>query len=115
MYCSVPGYASLMAGNGERVGEVQDSVAVGLRSGERELGGRAGVSEQPLAAATCQRVDEQVQIVDEAVGEQRLDQSPAATDVDGAVDLVLEVTDRARAIRAKDRGVAPVCGLQRGG
>src|SRR6266516_4220017 len=56
--------ASLSAGGGERVGEVQDS---------------------------------------------------AAADVNVAVDLVLEVTDRARAIGAKDRGVAPVRGLQRSG
>src|SRR6266496_6336859 len=115
MYCSVLGYASLLAGSGERVGEMQDSVAVGLRSGERELGCRAGVSEQPLTAAMCQRIDEQVQIVDQAVGEQCPDQGPAAADVNVAVDLVLEVTDRARAIGAKDRGVAPVRGLQRSG
>src|SRR5215468_12068219 len=115
MYRSALGYASFMDGSGERVGEVQDSVAVGLRSGERELGGRGGVSEQPLTLAMCQRVDEQVQVVDQAVGEQCPDQGPAAADVDGAVDLVLEVTDRARAVGAKDRGVAPVRGPQRGG
>src|SRR6516165_3496262 len=107
--------ASLMAGSGVRVGEVQDSVAIGLRSGERELGGRGGVGEQPLTTAMCQWVDEQVQVVDQAVGQHRPDQGPAAADVDVAVDLVLEVTDRARAVGAKDRGVAPVGGLQRGG
>ena len=47
------------------------SVAVSLRSGQCEPGGRAAVSEQPLTGAEGQRVDEQVQVVDQAVGEQR--------------------------------------------
>src|SRR5215831_17846358 len=115
MYRSVLGYASIMAGSGERIGEIEDSVAVGLRSGERELSRGARISEQPLTAAMRQRVDEQMQIVHQTVGQQRPDQGPAAADVDVAVDLVLEVTDRARAIGAKDRGVVPICGLPGGG
>ena len=72
-----PGHlASLAAGRGEHVSEIQDSVVVGFRAGEGELGGRAGVGEQPLTGAKCQRVDEQVQAVDQAVGEQRPDQAP---------------------------------------
>jgi len=72
-----PGHlASLAAGRGEHVSEIQDSVVVGFRVGEGELGGRAGVGEQPLPGAKCQRVDEQVRTVDQAVGEQRPDQAP---------------------------------------
>src|SRR5262249_11492556 len=103
------------AGGGEGVAEVQDSVAVGLRSGERELGCRAGVSEQPPPGTGHQRVDDQVQAVGQAAGEQRPDQGPAATDVDAALDPVLQIADRARAITAKDGGVAPTRGPQRGG
>jgi hypothetical protein len=51
---------------------------------ERELSRGARISEQPLTAATRQRVDEQVQIVYQAAGQQRPDQGPAAADVDVA-------------------------------
>src|SRR5215471_513876 len=105
--------ASLTA-KGERVGEIHDSAVVGLRPGECELGYRAAVGEQPSAGAVCQRKYEQVQLVDQPVGEHRLNEAAAAADVDPAVDLVLEVTDLVRAVGAKNYRVVPPSGLQRG-
>jgi hypothetical protein len=62
----------------------------------------------------CQREYEQVQLVDQAVGEHRLNEAAAAADVDVAVDFVLEVTDLVRVVGAKDDRVVSLSGLQRG-
>jgi hypothetical protein len=110
---SRPVLASLIA-RGEYVGEIHDSAVVGLRAGECELGYRAAVREQPPSGAVCQREYEQMQLVDQAVGEHRLNQAAAAADVDVAVDFVLEVTDLVRVVGAKDDRVVSLSGLQRG-
>jgi hypothetical protein len=57
------GHWRLPGTGGGRVAEIHDPAAVGLRPGERELGCRAAVGEQPLAGAERQRADEQVRLV----------------------------------------------------
>src|SRR5215831_3637446 len=60
--------------------EVDHAVLVHLTARERELAGRSGRREKPRALATCERKHENVQLVDQAVGEHRADQRVAATD-----------------------------------
>ncbi len=81
----------------------------GFLSGIMEKGGAGG------SKSLCQRIYEQVQIVDQAVGEHRPDQGAAAADVDVAIDPLLEAADRVRTIGAKDGRVVPLGGLQRAG
>ena len=66
------------------------------------------VAPEPLALAERDRVDEQVQVVDQALGQQRADQLAAAGDVDDAVPLLLEPTDRVRVVGAERGRVGPL-------
>ena len=70
---------------------MDDSVVQALGAQQRHGGLRAALGEQPRALADGDRVDEQVQLVDQAVGDQGADQGGAAADVDAAVDAVLEL------------------------
>jgi len=80
---------------------MHNPVAVGLRPGQGELRGRTAVGEQALPCAARDRVDEQVQFVDQAVREHGPDQRAAPADVDVAVHPVLEITDAVRTVRAE--------------
>src|SRR4051794_8237332 len=67
------------------VAHVEDAVLVRLGRRERELAWLRAVLEEPRTRAASQRVDEEVQAVDQAVGQHRSDQRAAAADVDVAV------------------------------
>jgi hypothetical protein len=53
------------------MGQVGHAVLVRPSGGERQLPGGSGVGEEPRAGTAGERVDEQVQLVDKAVREQR--------------------------------------------
>ena len=82
-------------------------LVVHLRARERELERRVALGEQPLAGAERERIDEQVELVDQAVGEHRSHQPGAAADVEVAVELLLQAPDRRRVVRSDDLRVAP--------
>src|SRR3712207_9392080 len=63
---------------------------------------RSPVGEEARAGPAGERVDAQVQLVDQAVGEHRVDQRDAAADVDVAGDLVLELADPVGVVGADD-------------
>src|SRR6185312_1672361 len=69
--------------SGRSVVQVNDAVCVDVRVVEPESGSGAGVEEKRLlATADHDRIDEEVQCVDESVGQQRADERAATTDVD---------------------------------
>ena len=61
---------------------MQDPALVRLGPGECELRSGAAVDEQPLTGTERQGKDEQMQLVDKPVGEQRPHEGAAATDVE---------------------------------
>src|SRR5690606_35043295 len=75
---------------------------------------RGGVLEQALPVAHGDRVDEEVEFVEEAVGEQPAHGGGAARHGDVAVDAVLEAADRV-GVAGQHRGVVPGRVGQRGG
>src|SRR6266700_1516295 len=89
------------------VGQMQDPALVRLCPGECELRSGAAVDEQPLTGTERQRKDEQMQLLDKPVGEPRPHEGAAATDVEVAVEALLQRPDRFRPIRAEDRRVVP--------
>ena len=103
-----------------RAGPVRPSQACGCSPGRRRrssydshgrerraCAGAASVGEQPRTGPAGERVDEQVQPVDQAVGEHRPHQRAAAADVEVAVDLVLQAADRVGVVGPDDLRVAP--------
>src|SRR5919197_2857791 len=87
--------------------EVEHAVVVGLAGGERELPGCGVVSEQPRQAGPAgERVDAQMELVDEAVGEHRVDERDAPAHVEVS-DLVLQAADGLGVVRPDDLRVAP--------
>ena len=94
--------------SGRSVVQVNDAIGVDVRVVEPEPGSGAGVQEQRLlATADHDRIDEEVQFVDESVGQQRADQRAATTDVDIAGAPGLQVADGIRVVGTKDGRVAP--------
>jgi hypothetical protein len=88
---------------------VHDAVLVDVVRLENELVLLA-LGPEPLALAERDRVDEEVDLVDEPVADEAADQLAAAGDVDDAVALLLEAADRVGVVRA-DRGrVRPLLG-----
>ena len=76
--------------------------------GELEPARRRPVGEQPRPLAPGEGEDEQVQVVDEPVGEHRAHQGAAARHEHVAVRLVAEAGDGVGGVGAEDAGVAPV-------
>src|SRR5438093_7801390 len=93
---------------------MQDSALVRLCPGECELRGGAAVGEQRLTCTQRQGKDEQMQLVDEPVGEHRSYEGAAAADVEVAVEALLQLTDRICLIRAENRRVVPLGPLEGG-
>ena len=87
---------------------MHDAVRVDVGVDEPELDLVHAVGEQPLPTAQRDRIDEQVQLVHEAIGEQSLDKPSAAADVDRAVDVRLELLDGGRVVRSDHGGVGPL-------
>src|SRR5437764_8649323 len=88
------------------VAEVDDAVVVPLTRGEGEPLVRV-VGEEPRSATTRQRVHEQVELVDQLVGEHGPHELGAAADVEVAVDVALESTNRVGVVRPDDLAVLP--------
>src|ERR1044072_6162167 len=86
---------------------MDDAVLVDLRARQPELEWRVGLGEEALPGGEAERVDERVELVDQAVGEHRAHQAGAAADVEVAVELLLQTPDRLRVVRADDLRVAP--------
>src|SRR6266700_8372622 len=93
--------------------QMQDPALVRSCPRECELRRGAAVDEQPLTGTEREGKDEQVQLVDKPVGEQRPHEGAAATDVEVAVEALLQLTERVRPIRAEDRRVVPLGALER--
>src|SRR5689334_20482415 len=87
---------------------VDDAVVVALAGCQREAQWRRAVGEETRPRPAGERVDEQVQLVDQAVGEQAPNERRAAADVDVTVGLTLEALDRVRVVGAERGGVPPV-------
>src|SRR3954453_8619157 len=87
---------------------MHDAVLVHLRAREPELERRVAFREESLAGAERERIDEQVELVDQAVGEHRAHQAGAAADVEVAVELLLQAPDCRGVVRADDLRVAHV-------
>src|SRR5438034_1556030 len=81
------------------VGEVDDAVVVRLTGGERQLAGRGVLGKEPRAGTARQRIDEEMQLVDEAVCEHRPHERAAAADVEVAVELGLQRANPVRVVR----------------
>jgi hypothetical protein len=76
----------------------------------------AGGGEQPLAGADHQREDEQVQLVQQPLAQQRADQGPAPGHADVLAGLLLEPGDLGEGAGRRDQGrVLPVRGRQGAG
>ena len=60
------------------VGQVDHTILVRLTRGERQLAGRGFLGEEPRAGPAGKRVDEEMQLVDQAIGEHRSHQRAAA-------------------------------------
>ena len=84
-----------------------DAVADGLRGGEPQPLCRARFPEEPLAGADDDRVDLEVEGVNEVVLDQRLDELRAAMNDDVAVVSLLELPDLVDDVTRKDGGVVP--------
>src|SRR5215217_9443820 len=89
------------------VGQVDHTVLVRFTGRKRQVDGRGFLWEEPWTGPAGERVDKQMQLVDQAVREHRSDQRPAAADVEVAVDLVLQAADRVAVVRPDDLRVAP--------
>ena len=86
---------------------MQDPALVRLCPGECELRSGAAVDEQPLTGTERQGKDEQMQLVDEPVGEHGSNEGAAAADVDVAVDVrpgrsVIALADVSGHVLARD-------------
>src|SRR5216684_5936736 len=92
----------------------------GPRVDQIESGVRTGIGEQPCALAEHDGVDDQVELVDQVVGEQPSDEGTAAWHQQFAVRLRLQITDgrcdvagqdtRARPLRVGEAGRCHVLG-----
>jgi hypothetical protein len=76
------------------VGQVDHTVLVRLTGHKRQVAGWGFLWQEARTGPAGERVDEQMQLIDQAVGEHRSDQRAAAGDVEVAVDLVLQAADR---------------------
>jgi hypothetical protein len=86
------------------VREVHDAVVVCLAFGQGERR-RGGVRwEQPKARPAGEGVDEQVELVDETVGQERADEGAAAAGVQVGVGLVLEAPDPCGVVGGPSKG-----------
>src|SRR5580692_12042446 len=94
-YCTMLGTGSRMPGDRISYGtgslvlgslvlgelQVTDAVVVERAVGSVPGGRREVLAEQPRSRAAGERINEQVQLVDQAVGQQGPDERPAAADV----------------------------------
>src|SRR5919197_381013 len=80
-----------------------------------QRGRRQAVLEKPLPAAEDHRVDHQAVFVYELMPSQGLNQLGAAGNQNVAAGLLLELGHLVDNVAAQDRGVVPVCFLQRTG
>jgi hypothetical protein len=81
--------------------EVDDAVVVEGAGGEGAFA-RCGVfGERARPACAGERVDEEMQLVDEAVGEQSVDERATAADVEVTVDVALQLPDRSGSYGAR--------------
>ena len=80
----------MAASRARSVGHVDHAVLVRLAGRQRQARRAGLLGEEPRTGPSRERVDEQVQLVDQAVGEHRSDQHAASADVEVAVDLVLQ-------------------------
>src|SRR5215211_8201079 len=81
------------------VGEVDDAVVVGLAGTKRQLPGLRVLRKEAWAGPARQRVDEKMQLVDEAVRQHRPHQRAAAADIEVAVELLLQAADDVAVVR----------------
>jgi hypothetical protein len=86
----------------------------GPRSDQLERDVRAGVGEQPRALADDQGVGEQVDLVDEVVGEQPTDQGAAAVHLQLPFLLGFQLADGGRDVTGEDGRVRPLRVGERG-
>ncbi len=84
-----------------------EAAADGLRGGEPQPLCHAGFPEKLLAGADDDRVDLEVQGVNEVVLDQRLDELRAAMHNDVAVISLFELPDLVHDVTGKDDGVVP--------
>lgn len=91
---------------GEVIAHVKRAVGVGLTGGQRPLPARL-LAEQPRPRPQHHRVHEQVQLVDQAVGDHGSYQRATATDIEPAGRVILEPADHRRIVAADDLGVTP--------
>ncbi len=80
---------------------------VRLAGGERQVQRLRVVEEEPSSGAAREREHEEVQLVDEPIGEHCAHEHRAAADVEVAVDRSLELLDLIRVVRPEDRRVPP--------
>jgi TnpA family transposase len=99
---------------GRFVDEVEHPVVVGHASGQRPFRRRV-VVEEAWSSASGEGVDEQVQLVDQAVGDQGPHKCRAAADVDAPIDFTFDPAYKVGAVGAEDLGVLPGSCLQGGG
>ena len=85
---------------------MDSAVVEGFATCEFKPGRTRTVGEESLAASERQGEQEQVQLVDQVVGEHRPHQGAAAAHVDTAVDACLEAADRIGAVGPEDGRVA---------
>src|SRR6266542_944608 len=89
------------------VGQVDHTVLVRRTGRKRQVAGRGFLREEPWTGPAGERVDEQMQLVYQAVREHRSDQRAAAADVEVAVDLLLQAADRIGLVWPDDLRVPP--------
>src|SRR5258708_4239010 len=89
---SLDGYAP---GSAPRVDQIQSGV-------------RTGIGEQPCTLAEDNRIDDQVELVDEAVGEQPSDEGTTAWHHQFAVLLRLQITDGRSDVAGQDSRACPL-------
>src|SRR5919106_6268859 len=84
-----------------------------LPRGEQAKLAMHAIRQRPLAATEGERIDEQMQLIDEVVLEKRVEELARAVEEDVLAGLLLQLPHRARHVVADDRGVAPDRFLQR--
>src|SRR6266853_4100925 len=74
----------------------------GPRADQLEGGVRTGIGEQPCALAEDDGIDDQVELVDQVVGEQPSDEDPAAGHQQFAAWMRLQITDGSGDVAGQD-------------